>query len=39
MKSGSESTETESQSYGVKVVVVGLDDFGGHDSAHEEDGP
>lgn len=25
--------------HGVKVVVVGLDDFRGHDPAHEEDGP
>lgn len=25
--------------HGVKVVVVGVDDFRGHDPAHEEDGP
>ncbi len=24
--------------HGVKVMIIGLDDFRGHDPAHEEDG-
>lgn len=42
MTSGSDwprSSDLASRLHGVELVVVGLDDFGGHDPAHEEDGP
>lgn len=42
MTSGSDwlrASDLTSWLHRVKVVVVGLDDFRGHNPAHEEDGP